>query len=695
MSQEHVSRHDSYNGVVTTQSSQVTVNNLCARCASFDIDDIFSLPDDSVDSRKICDLGDIAECTRVSSCPLCRLFYESCRIGGSISVGESASLYCARGNRNSWNQGINIFARTSRNSIKPWDVGGEAIGILRNSTRATRLGQLTLNRLAPVVQDFAFARAWIRECTETHYGCSLSEQSFMWPRHLRLINCATRKIEEPLLRVRYVALSYVWGSEKASNHTCDIGQILPHNAVPQCVEDAIHVAQTCGVKYLWVDRYCIEQVQSAQTIEQIGQMHRIYYAAYFTIVNTADKGPEAGLSGVSVLSRKPQCTVQLAAAEVVLQGQLPWFEVRDSIWNTRGWTYQEVFFSRRRLFFTPHQVYWQCRKEERLEVNPDIKAHSNLELHEWRPDSPSRILLLLSRYTQRKLTYEHDAIRAFMGILKFYEEQDLTVFHHYGVPILPYEIPTNFLDKTPTQSDRFVVGLCWVASSSGLRRETFPSWSWAGWCSQITYYTSPGSSMLPSTVGGLHVRVLLEDLNGDLIDFDTHPLSDLSSPTNLSPFIWVETLTIPICVEVTRVAPELRINKNVNTWGGTGPTYDFAIVEDTEKKLYIKAWLNNYTNWEDESSTQCKARNVIGLILERELAPFQDVEKQNVFLLLVQDVGSHYQRIGHALLTPDMMHIVPKGDNEVSATGSLKLSCKEIPWDLLLSKTSRQLIRLG
>lgn len=41
--------------------------------------------------------------------------------------------------------------------------------------------------------------------------------------------------------------------------------------------------------------------------------------------------------------------------------------VDRSLWNTRGWTFQERFLSRRCIFFTDVQVYFRCRRSLRYE----------------------------------------------------------------------------------------------------------------------------------------------------------------------------------------------------------------------------------------------------------------------------------------------------------------------------------------
>jgi hypothetical protein len=41
--------------------------------------------------------------------------------------------------------------------------------------------------------------------------------------------------------------------------------------------------------------------------------------------------------------------------------QDPRAQILSVEWSSRGWTYQEGVLSNRKLVFTDHQVYWECR----------------------------------------------------------------------------------------------------------------------------------------------------------------------------------------------------------------------------------------------------------------------------------------------------------------------------------------------
>jgi hypothetical protein len=181
-------------------------------------------------------------------------------------------------------------------------------------------------------------------------------------------------------------------------------------------------------------------------------------------------------------------------------------QVRDSVWATRGWTYQEAIFSRRCLFFTESQVYLVCKAmmcceaiEEPFTISdvPKFKTTKTLSLeifdrgergmagaHAKNPklSTSTRNLLEffdhLEEYTKRHLTYDSDSLNAFRGLLA------ISYFHTFwGVPIARMDS-----DGKDYFNISFARGLWWrkdFRHGSLLRRTKFPRWSWAGWAGPI------------------------------------------------------------------------------------------------------------------------------------------------------------------------------------------------------------------
>jgi hypothetical protein len=76
-------------------------------------------------------------------------------------------------------------------------------------------------------------------------------------RYQYLIECQTRTLV-PAEDHPYVALSYVWGPIHGIFKFTDDSEQLP-TKLPRTIEDAITVTQKLDFRYLWVDRYCINQ----------------------------------------------------------------------------------------------------------------------------------------------------------------------------------------------------------------------------------------------------------------------------------------------------------------------------------------------------------------------------------------------------------------------------------------------------
>jgi hypothetical protein len=184
--------------------------------------------------------------------------------------------------------------------------------------------------------------------------------------------------------------------------------------------------------------------------------------------------------------------------------------VSESPWATRAWTYQEAILSPRCLYFTTHQIYFecnlfQCRESvdtnmspghnttldqivSRIKKSPKIysdipemilscgvnrsfavmSAYSELPevasipTESWRWSTYAK---LAEVYSKKVLTYDSDALNAITAILtKLQESGFYPAGFHWGLPL-----------------DRFEDGIKWNCVSKRKRRDGIPSWSWLGW----------------------------------------------------------------------------------------------------------------------------------------------------------------------------------------------------------------------
>jgi hypothetical protein len=136
---------------------------------------------------------------------------------------------------------------------------------------------------------------------------------------------------------------------------------------PKTIEDAVIVVKNLGYRYLWVDRYCIDQANAEEKHAQISIMDQVYSGAVATLVAVTGENADAGLPGVSSIprDRQPQAKTNVG----LLVSTLPHisYYLSRSTWAKRGWTYQEAILSHRCLSFTTAQVYFVCRTSSRCE----------------------------------------------------------------------------------------------------------------------------------------------------------------------------------------------------------------------------------------------------------------------------------------------------------------------------------------
>jgi hypothetical protein len=322
--------------------------------------------------------------------------------------------------------------------------------------------------LIPRSCDFPAMAQWVEQCQNHHGGsCNAHLEKIS---SLKCIDCCSRDVVGIKKLDKYYALSYVWGWQSGPLST----------SYPAVVRDAMEIVRGLGGQYLWVDKYCIEQDNCAARHEDIQRMDQIYEGAHATIIACAGQSPNDGIPGVGRTVRQRQLSVDIGGCALVLSVPDLAANLRNSKWDSRGWTYQEAMLSRRRLYFTDTQVYFTCTGMTRSEGGPIHGKGTAYSAGETGSET-ERLAGHIVRYSGRELSFESDALHAFRGLWKRSK-----VPSYFGVPIF---VPDGDLYQTEQAlAAGFARGLFWEPGERRLnRRHHFPTWSWAGWKGKLSY----------------------------------------------------------------------------------------------------------------------------------------------------------------------------------------------------------------
>ncbi|KAF4895511.1 hypothetical protein CGCF415_v007867 [Colletotrichum fructicola] len=391
-------------------------------------------------------------------------------------------------------------------------------------------------------------KGWIQHCERWHDACGAEYASTSeLPRGFRVIDMRDMRIVQPFEPVRFVALSYMWEASEGAGHAQlvnanaeDLGAEGSLSAVslPRIITDTISLCRDLGERYLWVDRLCIVQDDERSKPDQIDGMDRIYRSAAFAIMAALDDRTGKGLPGY-IDERRPRASLwgppRNRNSRRGIDPNGVQAIVDPSLWNRRGWTFQERLFTKRRLFITEYQVLFECcraQAAEELTWGPLLKDdpyYSPVEeagheddhdcgdadadagvSHDGEKRKKNRhsfgtgfyckprfgksttiqlqdhimladYCLWVENYTPRELSHGDDVLNAFAGV-------DNAVKKAMKTEVM-YGLPATCLPQA----------LMWSHTGRAARREEtawIPSWSWAGWVGKAGYRWIHGEEKL-------------------------------------------------------------------------------------------------------------------------------------------------------------------------------------------------------
>ncbi|KAF4978433.1 hypothetical protein FDECE_18219, partial [Fusarium decemcellulare] len=138
----------------------------------------------------------------------------------------------------------------------------------------------------------ATIRQWLQECESNHEACNPSPTHYLkslidvGPHGpLRLVS--RDEIQEDKNPIRYATLSHSWGEFVPMQTTLKTKSLfeerISEESLPRTFRDAVNIARSLGISYLWIDSLCIIQDDPQDWKREALQMEDIYLGSTINI----------------------------------------------------------------------------------------------------------------------------------------------------------------------------------------------------------------------------------------------------------------------------------------------------------------------------------------------------------------------------------------------------------------------------
>ncbi|KAH7081296.1 heterokaryon incompatibility protein-domain-containing protein [Paraphoma chrysanthemicola] len=339
---------------------------------------------------------------------------------------------------------------------------------------------------------------------------------------IKLIESHALVLEKPL---RYATLSYCWGSasDASAALTTNRGNVTQHlkniplENVPSTIQDAISVARSLSLRYLWIDALCIIQGDLRDWETESELMGLVFGNAYVTFCASASASCREGFlrrpSSVEIGFRSTvdpdvQGTYHLrhhrTARGVWEHGGDPLvLDLAFQEWGYRAWILQEAQLSHRMLIFGISRVYFACAARTVIEESFN-NYHETGPLRGFFFTENSRLINqdggkfvkdgwynmwidLIEKYAGRKLTNPQDKLPAISGMAKIIAD---SVGDTYLAGLWEGDLVRGLLWNVTTPRYRGLPALLMQLKLTTTESASYvaPTWSWASRDTAVSYF---------------------------------------------------------------------------------------------------------------------------------------------------------------------------------------------------------------
>ena len=344
----------------------------------------------------------------------------------------------------------------------------------------------------PEWTDINTLKLWLTTCDTEHHPKCFDTISLHSGRPRWLIDVVRGSLVPAKDDDQYATLSYVWGQTETVKTTKDnLTDLLEEgflfkydHLLPKTIRHTIRLVKLLGINYLWVDCLCIVQDDAEMKHTQLQEMGAIYAQAYVTIVAANGWDANHGLRGIRNVTEPRYLSRH--TEDNFYESLQP----HSSFWYSRGWTFQEMIFARRKIMFHYQVAVWDCHcatwhEGTRTGRIPSITndTGSKYQVNRWGRKSTFGLWPdvrqydeMIREYNARKLTFPADGLHAIGGLMEVWNRS----FHGgfiCGLPQMFFDYallwqPSNIVHRR-------------TSSKSDNDSNVFPSWSWVGWEGEV------------------------------------------------------------------------------------------------------------------------------------------------------------------------------------------------------------------
>jgi hypothetical protein len=323
---------------------------------------------------------------------------------------------------------------------------------------------------------------WIRVCQNEHeMKCAETKSTALLPS--RIIDVGSTSKSDIVLRESqsaegiYICLSYCWGAqpfykttkENLENHR----RLIRLEDLPPAFQLAIQLTRALGVRYIWIDAFCIIQNDAEDWSKEASRMADVYANCFLTISFSTASSP---YEIYKLRDRKEVADVVYVHTKEHLPSENAAEETKKSFpLSQRAWAFQERLLSSKTVHLGPDELFWECQTrmacecewENTTKHRPSFKTnyHDLLRAEPTTSDFQRSWHKVVQSYTARTLSFPDDRLPALSGVAESL------------LRLGDYDYLAGLWSHT------LVEDLCWFRCSPETKQQgstwRAPSWSWA------------------------------------------------------------------------------------------------------------------------------------------------------------------------------------------------------------------------